>query len=146
MDLNKLFQHASPLGNCHDLRVSFDENEKLITEEISKHDAVVGCTPWLTNIRIIDALTKLEHGACIVTDKNAMKKYKNRYLTRLNRIKPLDFDISDLPDTNFYFDQMVKYESNTSSVRVFGKPSANKYINPYLHYKFLIFCKINRES
>ncbi|MEZ9336950.1 hypothetical protein AB4176_03625 [Vibrio splendidus] len=144
MDLNKLFQFVFPSGSSTDADVNFFDNEKLILTEIKKHDAVLGCTPWITNRKIIEALSDLEYGTCIVTDKNSMKKYIKDYLDDFNEITTLDFDISQLPNNNSYFDGNELPGKNTSSIRVFGKPKEG--ITPLLHYKFLILCDIDNDK
>lgn len=144
MDLNKLFQFVFPSGNCTDVDVNFFDNEELILNHIKKHDAVIGCVPWITNHKIIKALSELKYGTCIITDKNSMKGYIKRYLAKFNEIKTLDFEISRLPTNNSYFDNNEIKGNNTSSIRVFGKPK--KGITPLLHYKFLILCDIDNEK
>ncbi len=145
MNLNKLFQFVSPPGGSGDanINVSFFDNEELIIKEINKYNAVLGCSPWITNNKIIKALADLEFGTCIVTDKNSMNNYIKDYLDKFNSIKTLDFDISQLPN-NSYFDGNEIPGKNTSSIRVFGK--LKEGITPLLHYKFLILCRIDEDG
>lgn len=146
MDFNKLFQHIGTVGISKEIDLSFFDNEDFIIDEIGKYDAVVGCCPWLTNGKIIEALGMLSSGACIVTDKNAMSKYIDRSLDKLNKIKALEFETTDLPNSNFFFDQLLRDGANTSAVRVFGKPSTHPTEKPILHYKFLVLCEVNKIS
>lgn len=148
MDLNRLFQFITPVreAGSKTIDVNFCDNEKLILQKIKEHDTVLGCTPWLTNKNILNGLSMLEHGACIVTDKNAMAPYVSGYLKKFRKIKALEFEVADLPNNNFYFDQLVIHGKNSSAVRVFGLPTGTQKKNPYLHYKFLIFCDIEKDS
>ncbi|MDS1911679.1 phospholipase D-like domain-containing protein [Vibrio parahaemolyticus] len=137
MDLNKLFQFISPGGVSENIQVNFFNNEEWFINEIGGCDVVLGCVPWITNREIIKKLTS-KKGVCIVTDKNAMSKYISRRLALFNDIPTFKFDVSMLPCNNSYFDGRELQGTNTSAIRVFGKPE--KDFTPMLHYKFFVMC------
>jgi len=143
MDLNKLFQFTFPGGASENIKVNFFNNKEWFIKEIGKYDVVLGCVPWFTNRGIIKELTS-KKGVCIVTDKNAMGQYIEGRLPLFNNIPTLKFDVSKLPSNNSYFDGRELQGTNTSSIRVFGKPE--KDFTPILHYKFFVMCDIDENQ
>lgn len=157
LDLNTLYQPvtSSLHSRAQGIDIAFDEIENFIVNSINKYDAVVGCSPWFSNEKIIKAMIQLESGVNVIVDKSQMttKKYKisgktGKYSLMekkeelLKQLKPLKFKISSLDGQ---FSEMLNATLdciNDDAVSVFG---TMKYAG-MCHHKFLVLCKTEESD
>lgn len=121
----------------------FRDIEQQLVDCIDQADIVVGCMAWLTNERILNALSRKTKGVQIVvqqedwlrpdTDDWSMQKQRALYkqLTGL---------------WNWYAGLSVCTAIQIQPIRLSGSPKNSQRNNPRMHHKFLVFCRDSDEN
>lgn len=133
---------------CDESKVSawFDQLETRLVNSIKQSDFVVGCMAWLTNRRVLEALSGLKYGCQIVVQKEdflrpgvvGREELRRMYdsLRCLDRFQ-LPGRASDLSYCG---------DPTAQPVRCMGIAPRNPgHVVPRMHHKFFVFFKV-RES
>ena len=114
--------------------VYFRDLEERLIDCIGKYDAVVGCVAWLTNERILDALSKVE--CAIVVQK---ENWNNRLRLMYDN---LNFSLDRYWVGGVISNMSVACDPTIQGVRCVGNYNYEKKpAFPRMHNKFLVFCE-----
>lgn len=151
----KIANHEYPVERLYDYTtmsrqatayVYFRDIECQLINRIQEADLVVGCVAWLTNDRVIDALSKVQDGVAIVVQKEdflrpdigAGPRWKQKIRDMYGKLK--------MPHERYRFPGVVgKLVGNTGlhldPVRCVGRHNWSKDpACPRMHHKFMVFC------
>lgn len=131
----------------------FDNLEGELIAQIAKADLVVGCVAWLTNPRILEALSKCLGASIIVQKEDFLRpdiatgdraKWSYELRSRYADLK-MPIDRYDMPGLISHLS--VCGDPNMESVRCVGNYNRDKNpAFPRAHHKFVVFCNLsNRE-
>lgn len=128
----------------------FRDIEFQLVNRIGEADMVVGCVAWLTNERVIDALSRVKHGVALVVQKE-------NYL-RPDRGRPAEVEFGrklrglygrlKMPFGRDRFPGVVgrlseDRDQTLDPVRCAGPFNYTKDpASPRMHHKFLVFCRM----
>lgn len=122
-----------------DGEVHFHDLESALVNEISKYPVVVGCVAWLTNERILRALSERETVSIIVNKEDFLRPDKGSWSQR--KIKTLYSALPPGERTGMGCWYSWNGDTTLESVRCAGIYGDRKSVPPRMHHKFLVFCK-----
>lgn len=143
MNLNEVFNNNKETSSGA-VYVGSNDHENTVCNFIKSHDAVVGCSMYLTNDKIIKVIEDTQIPVSIIVDKCSMRKLfdkyewkKKKYEKCFGRFNILQHKVTYRigffsPETESF---VVK---NDSAVRYLGVAESSQY----LHHKFLVGCSI----
>lgn len=151
-------ENYSQLSNDGNVEVLFDGIEQKIISLIQQSDVVVGASSWLTNSKILKALTKLHSVAIIIRKDNYPaqdpmrvynKKLKSFSEFRVTEDYYRDYDVDGNEvarepqgiEGMIFADEwgQTRLLHRNDALRCFGYHSEEEKTTPLMHHKFLIF-------
>jgi len=133
-----------------DISVYFRDIEEKVIQHIRGADIVFGCVAWLTNFRIIDALSTPEFGASIVVQKEDFLKpdmvryngWKTMLYEKYNRVK-CSLTRYELPEPICHMSTCS--DPTIEGIRCVGNCNTDRNPSfPRMHNKFLVFAKVKQ--
>lgn len=137
-------------GTKNDIvEVFFRNIKQKLCKKIEKAQIVVGCVAWLTDLDILESLSKTN--TAIVVQKedflrpdsiNASKfDVRNAYEKISMSYYRTAFNDTVLPEMSYCSDQSM------SGIRCVGNHNSDKFVvNPRMHNKFVVFCKYDKKQ
>lgn len=145
----------------HAISVHFDKIDDVIIDAINESEIVVGAIAWLTNFRILKALSKAERIAIVTQKEDFLRRdintanYNNWRADIRKHYDALNsFDYDDFcesypgqqefdPDYNYIaqhwlFNASGMYLQQNDAIRCIGIYPEDGRISPKMHHKFLI--------
>jgi hypothetical protein len=129
----------------------FKNLEERVIEKIHCADAVVGCVAWLTNEKILEALSNVKEGVSLIVQKEdflrpdlaASNNYKSRLQQQYHKLRsmygPIDGQFEGKSEA---IGEMSDEWWIDKSIRCVGfAKQKNEITIPRMHHKFLVFCK-----
>lgn len=130
------------------VRVYFRDLEQRLCEHVTGAELVVGCVAWLTNDRILSALSGVPGGVAIVVQKEDFLRPDSHsgggFARRLRAI----YDRLPMPPDRYADWPVFSHMScggdpTVQPVRCVGNHNRErKPASPRMHNKFLVFCKM----
>ena len=124
--------------------------EDELIEKLSEAHCVLGCVAWLTNFRILCALSKLYTVHIVVQKEDFLRPDPDSSGTWKTRLREA---YAALPDCLYRYEipfcGHISYcgSNDFGSVRCAGGHNRDRLpAFPRMHHKFLIFCSVDRES
>ena len=138
--------------SSRNITVYFNNLESSVIKLIEKADFIVGCVAWLTNDKIITALSKLPEGASIIVQKEDFLRpdLSNRkdWTTWLRR----KYDAIVTTMIRRYIPVICRYQGSIEQyqkvgVRCMGHYNLDKTpAFPRMHNKFLVFARVTENG
>lgn len=125
------------------VEIHFDNLESALVKEITDHTTVVGCVAWLTNERVLRALSGCEMVSMIVNKEDFLRPDKGNWSQR--KIKELYSKIRDGCRISLGAYYSIGGDPTYEAVRCVGVSSDRKNVPPRMHHKFLVFCEIQQK-
>jgi len=121
------------------VEVHFDGLESVLVRKIIDAPVVVGCVAWLTNERVLRALSGCEAVSIIVNKEDFLRPDKGSWSQR--KIKELYSALRD--GCRYEFDTGYSYAGDPTceAIRCAGIYGDRKSVPPRMHHKFFVFCE-----
>lgn len=146
-------RQQAPTGN---ISVHFKGLADQLIEYIKQADAVVGCTAWLTEPSVLQALAKVPCGVSIIVQKEDF--LRPDYKSTNHHAKQLRQYYKDLALLPFHWHMAEGYWAEIPGVanklNIAGWPSTDEAVrccgnhnntrvpaHPRMHHKFVVFCR-----
>ena len=142
----------NPTCTSGPITVYFRDAMEQLAKRIKEADYVFGCVAWLTNERILNALSEAKGVAVVVAKEDWLRPDIDQYQSvknLYNTLKPMEWSLRSLPflDTSLRSVSMCSSIGYNDTVRCFGNFNSEKKLAwPRLHHKFLVFGNYNTET
>lgn len=137
-----------------EVAVYFRDLEDHLISLIEEHDAIIGAVAWLSNYKILDALSKKEHVSIVVQKEDFLRPESNN---KSEFKKTIQKKYNALNSSN----QIARYsmsgtlgeslsiggDPTMDTVRCAGNHNSSKSpSSPRMHNKFMLFCDIKDNA
>lgn len=116
----------------------FRDIEQQLVECIEQADVVVGCMAWLTNKRILKALSNKTKGVQIVVQQEDWLRPDTEDWT-MRKQRELYRQLNGIPNSYAQVNWCAGIQ--IQPIRLSGTPKNSQRNNPKMHHKFLVFCR-----
>ncbi|MBT0016746.1 hypothetical protein [Vibrio alginolyticus] len=147
INLNQIFENNKETTSGSVIARSHNHQES-VCDFIREHDAIVGCSMYLTNKKIIETILETRTPISIIVDKCSMRKIFDEYDFLKDKLTSDYEEFEIIKHKVVYQTGIFSHEEHSvvvspdCAVRYFGLIKSNQY----LHHEFIVGCDIDGDK